>query len=257
MKKINQKKTQEKIWEDQWGEYDKSVFESLSSRFTKEAYKEIKRFMDINDKLILEAGCGTGRFCLLLANEFPSSKITGIDISDSALRIASNAKLQLQIKNVEFGKEDLFFTDYENDYFDVVFNEGVIEHFSLEEKLTYKEALREMVRITKPQGKVIIAVPNWYCFPHTFYKWFLSLIGKEFKYGYERSFKHKELVNLFKEFNLCNIELSAWYPSHGFYRLEEYSRMFYLAGKLVDLIQIKSFIRKFGFEIIIKGMKSQ
>ena len=122
-------------------------------------------------------------------------------------------------------------------------------------KPTYRNAAREMVRTTKPGGKVIVAVPNWYCFPHTLYKWLLQKIGRKFEYGYEQSFKHYELINLLKEFALNEIKLSAWYPAQGLYRLGKYSRVFSLMGKAVDLIQVKSFIRKFGFEIIIKGVK--
>jgi len=253
---MNQKEMQREIWEDQWRRCDSSAAEALSSRFTQEAYHEIKRFIGTGDKRILEAGCGSGRFCLLLAKDFPYANITGIDISDSAVKIATNAKIQLELNNVQFQKRDLFSTGYESGSFDVVFNEGVIEHFSLDGDPTYKDALREIIRIVKPEGKVLIAVPNWYCFPHTFYKWLLPLIGKQFTYGYERSFKHQELVSLFKEFGLCEIELSAWYPAHGLYRLGGYSKVFSLAGRALDLIQINSFIYRFGFEIIIKGVKS-
>lgn len=34
---------------------------------------------------------------------------------------------------------------YPNNYFDVVFNEGVIEHFCLENQSTYEDAFHEMV----------------------------------------------------------------------------------------------------------------
>ena len=254
---MSQKEMQKGIWDKHWRGISTDEAEILSSRFTQEAYREIKRFIGNDDKRILEAGCGTGRFCLLLGKDFPHAEITGIDISDYAIRIAENAKSQLGIENVKFEKRDLFSTGYPDNYFDVVFNEGVIEHFSLDGEPTYKDAIHEMVRITKKGGKVIVAVPNYYCLPHTFYKWLLQRIGRQYEYGYERSFKHQELIDLFKEFHLHDIELSAWYPAHGFYRLGRYSRIFSLAGKVVDLIHIKPFIRKFGFEIIIKGVKSK
>lgn len=40
-------------------------------------------------KNILEVGCGTGRNLILLAKLFPEAKITGIDISESMLKISA------------------------------------------------------------------------------------------------------------------------------------------------------------------------
>ena len=114
---------------------------------------------------------------------------------------------------------NLFQIPYPNDYFDVVFNEGVIEHYSLSNKPNYIDALREMIRVTKKSGKIIMAVPNWYNFPHTLYKWTLNKLGKRFIYGYEKSFMHLELKKLFSDLGSEEIEVSGFYPSHGFYRL--------------------------------------
>ena len=65
---------------------------------------------------------------------------------------------------------NLFQIPYPDNYFHVVFNEGVIEHFPLQDNLSYENALKGMIRVAKPKGKIIVVVPNWYNFPHTFYK---------------------------------------------------------------------------------------
>ena len=136
----------------------------------------------------------------------------------------------------------------------MVFNEGVIEHFH-----NYKDSVKEMIRVTKPSGKIIIAVPNWYCFPHTIYK---KVVGTKFEYGYEKSFRHGELIRTAKECGLENIELKGFYPAHGIKRLEEYSRWFRIVGNRIDRVTTKLdlctnglFSSYFGFEIIIKGVK--
>ena len=120
-----------------------------------------------------------------------------MDVSLNSLKIANSLKEYLKISNVSFETGNLFQIPYPNDYFDVVFNEGVIEHYSLSNKPNYIDALREMIRVTKKSGKIIIAVPNWYNFPHALYKWTLNKLGKRFIYGYEKSFKHLELKNYF------------------------------------------------------------
>jgi len=260
---VNQQKT---IWDRNW-ERQKQVSPEkiLESRFTQEAYCCIKRFINKSDKLILEAGCGTGKLCCLLARDFPGIYVTGIDISSNSLEIANSLKEYLQLSNVSFEIGNLFQMPYPDNYFDVVFNEGVIEHYMLKNRPNYTDALKEMLRVTKKGGKIIIAVPNWYNFPHTIYKWALNKLGKKFIYGYEKSFKHSELIRLYLEHNLREIELSAFYPEYGFYRLsgKGIRKIFSLSGKITSLI--KSFLdicskgyftKKFGFEIVIKGVKS-
>ena len=248
---------QRKIWDKSW-ECLLWVHpqEILGSRFTQEAYRCLKNFIDCRkDKLILEAGCGTGRLCCLLARDFPDSQVIGMDISPNSLKIANRLKEYLHVPNTSFCRGDLFQMPYPDNYFDVVFNDGVIEHFSLNENPNYKDALKEMIRVTKPKGKIIVDVPNWYCFPHTIYKWLLKKLGRPFEYGYEKSFKHRELIELFREFNLTNLELRGYYPAHGFYRFSKYSRIFSLLGKAVDILDNKYIANRFGFMLLIKGEK--
>jgi len=257
---------QKVIWDKNWkSQININPQKILSSRFTKEADYCLKNFIDKRkDKIILEAGCGTGRLCCLLAKDVPNSRVIGMDISPNSLKIANFMKDYLQISNVSFETGNLFQMPYSDNYFDVVFNEGVIEHFSLNDKPNYIDALREMIRVTKKGGKIIVAVPNWYNFPHTLYKWTLNKLGKSFRYGYEKSFRYSELMKLYSDHSLVKIELSAFYPAHGFYRLsgKGLRRIFFLLGKFTDLTG--SFIdrlfrgwftKRFGFEIIIKGVK--
>lgn len=258
---MNQLESNKLLWNNHWSMEtgtsicDGSIIQILNSRFTLDAYSVFKKYISIEDKRILEAGCGTGRFCCLLAKDFPSSTILGIDISENALKIAESMRLLFGFDNISFKKGDLFSIDFPDNYFDVVFNEGVIEHFSLDGNPTYKDALKEMVRVTKPGGKIIVAVPNWYNLIHTFYKWALKVTKKTFEYGYEKSFKHKELVELYREFELKNIELDGFSPAHGFYRLQKFSRLFYFPGKILEASSNDYVKRKFGFEIVIKGIK--
>lgn len=257
---------QNTIWNKNWKHKNQTNPEEiLNSRFAQEAYRCIKNFINKSDKLILEAGCGTGRFCCLLAKDFPDSRVIGIDISPDSLRIANRLKEYSRVSNVSFEIGNMFQMPYPDNCFEVVFNEGVIEHYRLDSVPNYADAVDEMIRVTKKGGKVIIAVPNWYNFPHTLYKWILDRLGKEYIYGYEKSFKHSELMELFLKFGIKEIEISAFYPSHGFYRLsgKGFQRIFSPLGKMSNIVQ--SFLdnhfggylsKRFGIEIVIKGVKS-
>lgn len=259
-------KQQKAIWEKNWNnQINIDSTRIINSRFTQEAYNCFYNFIDKRkDKIILEAGCGTGRFCCLVAKDFPNAQVIGIDISRNSLKIANSLKEYLKISNVSFKIGNLFQLPYSDSYFDVVFNEGVIEHYKFENKPNYIDALKEMVRITKKGGKIILAVPNWYNLPHTYYKWTLNKLGKNFKYGYEKSFKPYEIRKIFYFLGLKEVIVSGFYPAHGFYRLsgKNFRKIFYFLGKFTDLIlkypnKITNnyFTKKFGFEIVIKGIK--
>lgn len=250
------------VWDKNWSNLNKTdvLIATLDNRFTQEAYPRFRKFVNKNDRLVLEVGCGTGRFCYLLAKEFPDKIIYGIDISMDSINLANKFKELLKSNNLFFDTGDIFKINFPDSYFDIVFSEGVIEHFPLKHKPNYKDALKEKIRITKPGGKVLVAVPNLFCIPHTIYK---LMRGRKFEYGYEKSFTQQELVALFKEFNLVNLELTGWYPAHGFYRLAHYSKIFNILGLFLDTIQNiidkfskGSFTKKFGFEILIKGEKT-
>jgi len=251
---IDQQKT---IWTKEWEREIQIKPEAiLNSRFTQEAYHCLKNFIDEKDKRILEAGCGTGKFCCLLAKDFPDSKVVGMDMSSNSLRISNRLKKYFRVSNVHFEIGNIFQTSYPDNYFDVVFSEGVIEHYGINNRPNYIDAVKEMIRVAKRAGTIIVAVPNWFCFPHTMYKWLLRKLGKSYPWGYEKSFKHKELLRLFKEFKLTNLRLAGFYPAHGLFRLARYSKFFTLCGQLVDKLDTSQASKIFGFEIIIKGNKT-
>jgi len=110
---------------------------------------------------ILEAGCGFGVTSLLIGME---AQRTLLDLEPKAIETARKLfDLEGQHANFEVG--NLFNMNFPDNKFDVVFNAGVMEHF---DKYDRCEALREMVRVTKPGGIVCVAIPNHYSVPYRF-----------------------------------------------------------------------------------------
>lgn len=256
----------ETVWNSNWGtKLEADPHEILGSRFAREAYRCLKAFIDERtDKIILEAGCGTGRLCCLLARDLPGSQVTGIDVSENSIMAANRVKDFFHIPNVDFRQGDVFRIPFPDNSFDVVYNEGVIEHFSMDHTPNYVDAVREMARVAKKGGAVIAAVPNWYNFPHTLYKWTLQTLGKDYKYGYERSFTHHELMSLFRDTGLSSLSVDGFYTAHGFYRLsgKGIKRVFHMLGRLTDIFENllpartrSHFQARFGIEIMIRGVK--
>ena len=87
----------------------------LNSYFTQEAYYCLKNFInERKDKIILEAGCGTGRLCCLIAKDSSNSRVIGMDVSLNSLKIANSLKEYLKISNVSFETGNLF--QWKNNY---------------------------------------------------------------------------------------------------------------------------------------------
>lgn len=103
-------------------------------------------------KRILDAGCGRG-FYLYGINSYKFVKeIHGIDINEKYLKIAKNIN---QDKRVKIKKSNIYKLPYENNSFDLIICSEVLEHLKDD-----KKALKELHRVLKPNGKLIITVPN-------------------------------------------------------------------------------------------------
>lgn len=109
---------------------------------------------------VLEPGCGSGIHGLVLAAG--GRRVVALDYADGALAAAgTHAGLvrawypRIRHDRVRGDAECLPFAE---GVFDAVFNEGVVEHWlELEARLG---VLREMVRVTRVGGRVIVVVPN-------------------------------------------------------------------------------------------------
>lgn len=103
-------------------------------------------------KSVLHLGCGSGEVDKLLP---PDWRLTGLDFSIEALsrNRETNAPNATFINLVQ---ADFFYLPFENGHFQVVFNLGVMEHFTEHEII---DALREMVRVTTSGGRLILYWP--------------------------------------------------------------------------------------------------
>lgn len=132
----------------------------------------------IRDKNILEIGVGgEGGIIISLQN---ANRVQGVDISDSAIKNCKNFGLPVAKCNLD--KDTLKFED---NCFDIVFAFEVFEHFA-----NPQHALEEIKRVLKPDGKLLISIPNetTHHWPRLFYP---TLFEKE-------NFKEFLMTNDFK-----------------------------------------------------------
>lgn len=136
-----------------------------------EYIKKIVRAVPISGKeKVLEAGCGSGKFSIALASK--GCKVTAMDYSP---KMVQNVKEHVKAVETYFGKLNVNAEQgsiekmkYDDNSFDVVLNEGVVEHWLDDSKRI--AVVEEMARVAKPEGKVIIIVPNG---RHPLHKWWV------------------------------------------------------------------------------------
>lgn len=105
----------------------------------------------------LEAGCGSGGTSLELARHVPLSRLALVDASESALRFCRCLTAPELQGRTEYVRADIAALPYPDGEFDLVWNVGVVEHYPPE---GIRLIVREMARVTRPGGAVVVAIPN-------------------------------------------------------------------------------------------------
>jgi len=122
---------------------------------------------EIKDKTILDAGCGTGIFSIIFANN-GAKKVTGIDISEGSLGTARHLKKKFNLDNTEFRKEDMLILPFSDEKFDIVWAWGTVHHTT-----DPLGAIEELMRVLKKGGSLFLAV-----YKRTKATWIHELIRK-------------------------------------------------------------------------------
>ncbi len=245
------------VWRNQWASADKEIPEKFfTQRLFIEGYPIFKKYISYADKEILDAGGGTGRYGIQIARDFPESQIIISDILEESLNIGKKIAAEFALKNIGFIKDNILRSLFPDNRFDLVFSDVVIQHLP-----DYQEAIRELKRITKPGGTILIATNNFWNF-HTLYKKILALTGGTYEYGYEKSFSKRELMKAMGKEGIQVIAVDGFYVGYGIFRLKKHHRIFHLLGRIINKLSKvldqytgRFFSKTFGFEIMVIGRK--
>ncbi|MBS3175079.1 class I SAM-dependent methyltransferase [Candidatus Woesearchaeota archaeon] len=116
-----------------------------------EAYEYVLNSLNLDNGKglkLLDIACGRG--FLLKAASSKGFEISGIDISKEAIELA---KLNVPNASLKVGAAEKL--PFKDNYFDVVFCLGSLEHFLDQEK-----AISEIKRVSKKDSRLFIMVPN-------------------------------------------------------------------------------------------------
>ena len=174
----------------------------------------IMKLGDIQGKRVLEVGAGSGRDSIELARA--GARVTVIDYVRSSLDVvARNAEKAGVTLHLVCG--DGTRMPFPEDTFDVVFHQGLMEHFRDPDPL-----LADNRRVLKPGGHVVIDVPQ---------RWHIYTVGKKVLIamnrwfaGWETEYSIRELAHLVERqgFEVTD-RFGDWMIPGFFYRAFRYT----------------------------------
>ena len=115
--------------------------------------KEVKKIINKND-LILDYGCGPGTFSIKLSR-ITQNNVHSVDISRKFLEECEKSKKKYNLNKIKTQLIEGNKLPFNDDCFDKVLLFDVIHHLDEPEK-----TLREIYRVLKKNGKIIIYEPN-------------------------------------------------------------------------------------------------
>lgn len=166
----------------------------------------LNRAIDLKGKRVLEIGAGTGRDSFYMTDD--GCQIYLLDYSMNSLKIIN--ELRNGIDAAHCIGADAFRLPFPDASFDVVFHQGLLEHFRKPQAF---KLLLENSRILKTGGLLLVDVPQRY-HVYTIIKHVLISINAWFA-GWEREFSLRELERIYGELGIRVVSsYGEWmYPS--------------------------------------------
>jgi ubiquinone/menaquinone biosynthesis C-methylase UbiE len=245
------------VWRKAWMSESHTPIKLQFSRLFTEGYAVYRQYLPHTPFTLLEVGAGSGRYGIAIARDYTESKVTITDPLTESTTLIRKAVTELSLENVVVHEEDCLHLSFPDSTFDVVFADVVIQHI-----LDVDRAMEELKRVLKPQGRLILSVVNTRNPFHRLYKCGLRLVGREYSYGYERTYTMEELEALFKRHNIVDIRHDGFFMAYGMYRwgytypiFKFVARVINRCVTMVEKVSYRFFSRRWGFIIVACGRK--
>jgi ubiquinone/menaquinone biosynthesis C-methylase UbiE len=187
-------------WDFFWNKVEKRLgsLDSVYSVHLKKYFK-ILESLELKAPKILELGAGTGKISSELLKRYGGEAVL-VDNNDRAFSL--HESFIKDCNNIKYVKNDFFNSGIE-DKFDLVFSDGLLEHFSDKSRI-----LNLHKSFLKPEGKILIFALN----DNLFTK-FLERVEK--KMGYSEPISLKECVKLCETTGLKIINKTEYFLVYG------------------------------------------
>ena len=160
-----------------------------------------KNEIDLEGKVIMDAGCGGGHTLQLVAEEYEPAELYGFDSMPEQIDMAKQRGLAAEIF-----VGDITDTGLPSHKFDAVFIQGVIHHVA-----EWRKALEEISRMVKPGGVLLLEEPN---------RRFLGFVERFFKIEHpeESRFDWPELIAALNDVGFTVIDIKKQKVTAGNWR---------------------------------------
>lgn len=190
----------------------------------------IHNYLKPTDKII-EIGAGTGRYSISLAKE--GYDVTAVELVNKNIEeLKNNAKGLNNIKAYQGDALDL--SRFEDNTFDITLVFGPMYH--LYDSKDQMKCIDEAIRVTKPNGKILVAFLSIYAIMYSNY-----LTGN-FDYGYKENFDDKGNVIHFEE------QLFTGFDINEFEKLFDSKNVNHLKTVAIDTV-LEAMENRSDFEI--------
>lgn len=160
----------------------KDVYNKVATPFVASRARDWSEFEIIAPHIhsgikLLDAGCAHGRLVpTFLKHDLKKENYIGIDISENLIK-----KAREMFPDMHFDIGDVCNLPYKDSAFDAVVSSAVLHHIPSQELRI--QMIQELVRVAKPNGKIIFLVWNAFHFPHLWKNIFLSYIKSFISFG--------------------------------------------------------------------------
>lgn len=130
---------------------------------------------DLAAKRVLEIGCGRGGFaCWLASQSERPAAIVAADFSATALQKGKAFALERGLSGITWRTSDIQAINHKDASFDTVISCETIEHVP-----DPRRAIRELARVLKPGGRLLLTTPN-YLGTMGLYRGYMRLTGRRY-----------------------------------------------------------------------------
>lgn len=193
-----------------WRAFSQKEVEEATWRLFKRWSMNKVPFSLVENKIVLDAGCGSGQYSLSLL-QLGAREVHGVDLN----------KPVFKARNFFFKKANVLKLPFEDNYFDFVFCNGVLHHTK-----DWKKGIKEITRVLKPNG----------------WLW-LYVAGKSKYWGYAEQIREKmgkKDADAFRQF----LVESDWLPNKIYFLLDAFFvpfREHYTERQVREELQLNGF----------------
>ena len=140
-----------KLYGNLWENFDgKTIIEEAQTILRNKLQSSDFKLNDLKGKLVLDLGCGSGRYSIALST-YGCKKIIGYDMGDQGISFGNSMVKNLKIKNLLFQKGNVLDLPFDDNHFDFIFCNGVLHHTT-----DMIKAIHELYRVLKPEAKAFL-----------------------------------------------------------------------------------------------------